>query len=176
MALKKCRECGREVSSQAKTCPSCGVSYPGLNKIEVVSGVALLFLLFAVSIAWFAGGDSKTAQESAGASSIKDVRASTEAPAPVQKDGAYSPQHKKVQDIFRSKKEPTAKDALWTAQEIFKVGVIDDGTLRDGYAQYVCEVLYNEGFKGKHVYVQIIDIVKLQGKGAWEKIGEAQCL
>lgn len=176
MALKKCRECGREVSRQAKTCQSCGINYPGLNKIEVVSGVVLPFLLLAVSIAWFAGGDSKTAQESARASSIKDVKASTEAPAPAPKDGAYSPQHIKVQDIFRSKKEPTAKDALWTAPEIFKVGVIDDGTLRDGYAQYVCGVLYSEGFKGKHVYVQIIDIVKLQGNGVWRKIGEAQCL
>ncbi len=28
MALKKCRECGKEVSSGAKTCPHCGVSRP----------------------------------------------------------------------------------------------------------------------------------------------------
>lgn len=28
MALMKCKECGQEVSSTAKTCPSCGVSGP----------------------------------------------------------------------------------------------------------------------------------------------------
>lgn len=28
MALGKCRECGREVSSDAKTCPGCGVAHP----------------------------------------------------------------------------------------------------------------------------------------------------
>ncbi len=28
MALKKCRECGKEVSSEAKSCPHCGVSTP----------------------------------------------------------------------------------------------------------------------------------------------------
>ena len=29
MALKPCRECGEEVSTDAKTCPHCGVRYPG---------------------------------------------------------------------------------------------------------------------------------------------------
>ena len=28
MALKPCRECGQEVSDQAKTCPKCGVGRP----------------------------------------------------------------------------------------------------------------------------------------------------
>ena len=28
MALKPCRECGKEVSTKAKTCPQCGISHP----------------------------------------------------------------------------------------------------------------------------------------------------
>ena len=28
MALKPCRECRKEVSTQAKTCPQCGVPHP----------------------------------------------------------------------------------------------------------------------------------------------------
>lgn len=29
MALKNCKECGKEVSSSAKKCPHCGVKNPG---------------------------------------------------------------------------------------------------------------------------------------------------
>lgn len=72
--------------------------------------------------------------------------------------------------------EPTSKDAVWTADDIFKVGVINDGTDRSGYAEYVCNVLYDYGFKGKKVWVQVIDIVKLTRSSKWEKLGEAHCL
>lgn len=173
MALIKCRECGREVSSKAKNCPSCGVNAPWRTKTHILfAWVSFSFLAVALLVIWLAGGEKKT--DLASEAPIKDVVAS-EKPQPIPKDGAYSPQHKKVQDIFRSAKEPTAKDALWTDKNIFKVGVINDGSLRNGYAESVCQVLYDEGFSGKRVYVQIVDIVKLQSTGAWEKIGEAQC-
>lgn len=44
MALKKCRECGKEVSSQAKTCPNCGINKP----VRGISFVAwsIIFLFF----------------------------------------------------------------------------------------------------------------------------------
>lgn len=29
MALVTCKECGNQVASSAKTCPKCGVDYPG---------------------------------------------------------------------------------------------------------------------------------------------------
>jgi hypothetical protein len=32
VALKPCRECGRDVSPTAKACPNCGVAYPA-NKL-----------------------------------------------------------------------------------------------------------------------------------------------
>jgi len=87
----------------------------------------------------------------------------------------YSPQHDQVKELFQSSKESTAKDAIWTSSSIFKVGVVDDGTRRDGYAEYVCQVLYDYGFKGEEVWVQIIDIVKLTRDGDWVKIGETRC-
>ena len=34
MALKPCRECGREVSTEAATCPQCGVGHPALAADE----------------------------------------------------------------------------------------------------------------------------------------------
>jgi hypothetical protein len=87
----------------------------------------------------------------------------------------YSSKHEEVKKFFRSNEEKTAKDASWTAQDIFKVGVINDGTSRNGYAQYVCSVLNDYGFKGKKVWVQIIDIVKLTSDGKWVNLGEAHC-
>jgi len=94
-----------------------------------------------------------------------------------QAEKSYSPAHDAVQQQFKNSKiEKTAKDALWTSRSIFKVGVINNGRSRDGYADYVCEVLYENGFKGDKIWVQIIDIVKLSRNGKWEKMGEAHCL
>jgi len=88
---------------------------------------------------------------------------------------SFGPKHDKVAKLFQGNEEPKAKDAVWTQEDIFKIGVIDDGTNRDGYAEYACAVLYKEGFKGKRVWVQIIDIVKLNKIGEWVRLGEAKC-
>jgi len=51
MALKKCRECGKEVSTQAKTCPSCGCGSPtrtGIGLGGSLLAIAGLFILIAV--------------------------------------------------------------------------------------------------------------------------------
>jgi hypothetical protein len=87
----------------------------------------------------------------------------------------YSTQHEQVKQRFQSNEEKTAKDAIWTARDIFKVGVIDDGSRRDGYADYVCQVLYDYGFKSQKVWVQVIDIVQLSRNGKWVKLGESRC-
>ena len=46
MALKKCKECGKEVSSKAKNCPNCGA--PIKKHISTGSGclIIILFVLF----------------------------------------------------------------------------------------------------------------------------------
>lgn len=77
---------------------------------------------------------------------------------------------------FLSSEEPSVKDAAWTQDFIFKVGMIDDGSDRSGFAEYVCEILYDYGFKGTEVWVQVIDIVKLTRTDKWEKLGEAHCI
>ncbi len=87
----------------------------------------------------------------------------------------FSVKHDRVKLLFQSSEEKTAKDAVWTAKDIFKLGVINDGTRRDGYAEYVCQVLYEHGFKGKGVWVQVIDIAKMSRNGKWVKLGQARC-
>ncbi len=76
---------------------------------------------------------------------------------------------------FKSNKEPTAKDAVWTSDYNFKVGVIDDGSRRDGYANYVCEMLHAVSLKGKGIDVSVIDIAKLVSSGKWITLGRARC-
>ncbi|ABD90584.1 hypothetical protein [Mannheimia haemolytica] len=93
---------------------------------------------------------------------------------PVQADSLELARNK-VKQIFISDEEPKVKDATWTAPFIFKVGVFDDGTKRDGYAEYVCQVLYDHGFKGKGVLVSVIDIKKLVQTGDWVDLGKAKC-
>jgi hypothetical protein len=96
--------------------------------------------------------------------------------APICIAGNFSAKHNKVIKYFQSSEEPTAKDATWTQVDIFKVGVINNGRSRDGYAQYVCSILDDYGFKGKKTWVQIIDVVRLtKGDGKWVKLGEAHC-
>lgn len=81
-----------------------------------------------------------------------------------------------VTKYFISSEEPTVKDATWTAPSIFKVGVLNDGSRRDGYAEYVCMVLYEHGLKGNKVWVHVIDIEKVIKEKRFVKLGEAQCL
>lgn len=49
MAIRKCRECGKEVSSEAKTCPHCGVANPvkkGVSPLRLILVVLLGFVVY----------------------------------------------------------------------------------------------------------------------------------
>lgn len=43
------------------------------------------------------------------------------------------------------KAEPKVKDATITDANVLYVGVVDDGTKRDGYADYLCQVAKEKG-------------------------------
>jgi hypothetical protein len=66
MAIKACRECGKEVSTQAGKCPHCGVSAPTMGK-AAQSALGALFLLAIVGIgfgvAQCSQSDQKTSVE-----------------------------------------------------------------------------------------------------------------
>lgn len=53
MALAKCKECEKEVSTSAKTCPHCGVKYPGVTDVSTTSifvgTFAIGIILFLIS-------------------------------------------------------------------------------------------------------------------------------
>jgi len=88
---------------------------------------------------------------------------------------SFGPQYDKIVSFFQGETEPSAMDAMWDSESIFKVGVIDDGKNQDNYANYVCEILHNEGFRGKGIEVTIIDIEKLAFKEKLVVLGKATC-
>lgn len=49
MPLSKCRECGEQVSSEAKTCPKCGIKGPVKRKGAILNGVMIVFAVLALS-------------------------------------------------------------------------------------------------------------------------------
>lgn len=80
-----------------------------------------------------------------------------------------------VEVHFASSAEPSVIDATWTDRWVFKVGMTDNGSSRDGFAQYVCMVLGDHGFSGKRVLVRVVDYYHLMQTDEWINLGTAQC-
>lgn len=74
-----------------------------------------------------------------------------------------------VQQLIKS--EPKVKDATWMTTRNLYVGVLDDGTRRDGYAQYICEEAKSHGA----TMVKVVDIAKVKRTGKFEELGKAFC-
>lgn len=61
MALRKCRECGGQVSSEAPTCPHCGVKKPVSRQSKLATMVVVLIILAAIgNLARESGSQSPT--------------------------------------------------------------------------------------------------------------------
>lgn len=76
--MSKCRECGAEVSDQAKVCPKCGVAKP-VRKTSILTWVAAAVIVPAVSLAVFAGRGNDSGPRPAAAPrppTEREVRAS----------------------------------------------------------------------------------------------------
>lgn len=86
---------------------------------------------------------------------------------------ATSAQQRIVLRYLNSGAEPQVKDATWTSDTMLKVGMLDNRSPRDGFAQYLCEELASQGVRG--IRVQVIDIAKLVRTDKWVKLGEAVC-
>ena len=100
-------------------------------------------------------------------------------PAPVSKAEAPEPEPEPDSAPAREaasvalKTEPKIKDLVWRSSTNLAVGVIDDGTRRDGYALYVCQILHDNGVP-KGATVDIFDIVGI-AQDRWDKLGHASC-
>ncbi|MGQ7959900.1 hypothetical protein ACUTAF_19645 [Pseudomonas sp. SP16.1] len=75
--------------------------------------------------------------------------------------------------LVKSGEEPKVKDAVWMTDRNLYVGVIDDGSSRDGFAEYICSVADDHGLKPS--LVKIIDIVKVSRTGKFVELGKTYC-
>ncbi|QLG90725.1 hypothetical protein HZF02_01615 [Pseudomonas yamanorum] len=75
--------------------------------------------------------------------------------------------------LVKSGEEPKVKDATWATDSNLYVGVIDDTTRRDGFADYICSVAVDHGLSPD--LIKIIDIVKLVRTGKFVEIGKSNC-
>lgn len=67
---------------------------------------------------------------------------------------------------------------LWMPCEttsLLKIGVFDNSSGYDSYAQHACEIVKDKGIQGENITVQIIDIKKLAQLQEWVVLGSAQC-
>lgn len=91
------------------------------------------------------------------------------------KNNVFTTQQEAVKKRFQGKNEPAAKNAIWLSKSLFKLSVTDDGTSRDAYAAHVCEVLYDYGFKGQKILVQVVNVDELSNQKDAIKLGESLC-
>lgn len=61
MALTKCKECRKEVSTKAKTCPHCGTSSPGVGTKELAVGLFAIAVVAALGFSACSSGDDPDA-------------------------------------------------------------------------------------------------------------------
>ncbi|MCD6580946.1 MAG: hypothetical protein J7K90_04020 [Desulfuromusa sp.] len=88
---------------------------------------------------------------------------------------SFGPEYDSIVKIFQSEEEPDAMDAIWESQALFKIGVFKHGRDYDQYANHACDVIEKNGFQGKTVAIQIVDLKKLAETDEWVILGEAQC-
>lgn len=80
MALKSCRECGKEVSTEAKTCPHCGVEKPTTPQPtakDTITGLVFLVLVVAGALTMCGESDSEK-QAKAQAKAAEDAKCAQE--------------------------------------------------------------------------------------------------
>lgn len=103
-------------------------------------------------------------------------------PAPEQGSAPQTPQtpqtldagHERALSLLLSGKEPDVKDAIWTSPNSLKVGVVDNGTPRDAYADYLCVVLERVELPSP-LSIRVTDYHKLRASNDSPPLGKSTC-
>jgi hypothetical protein len=94
--------------------------------------------------------------------------------APVEKPADNVGNKKALEEI---KKEPKITEAMLTDANVLYVSVSDDGTRRDGYAQYLCGILKENQASCK--WVKVVKVGSMKDPKADNAygvlLGESQC-
>lgn len=152
-----CKNCKALVRSDALYCPKCksSMSSSGMSDNALKSIIIGIISVF-IAIVIF---------------SIASCSSGSEA------DERYTPTDEQVGNRLKSmlSGESQIKDMKWDGGSKFlTLGLIDDGTDRSGYAEYVCTTLRSGGFN-QNIHIKIIAIDKLAQTKEWVRIGGAEC-
>tara|TARA_A100000171_G_C2139929_1_gene154213 strand:+ start:8329 stop:8820 length:492 start_codon:yes stop_codon:yes gene_type:complete len=82
--------------------------------------------------------------------------------------------HIRAVNYFKGPAEPAVVDAIWSSDQVFRVGMLNDGTDKSGFANYICQVLASD-FDIRGGQVQVIDIAELANSERWERLGRSYC-
>jgi len=106
---------------------------------------------------------------------LAEARADWEAAKAESEAAAAQKKENLAKALAAIKAEPEVKDAAWNSESLpsLLAGVINDGTRQDGYAQYLCLVLYRHGIKGG--VVRVMDAGAATYRNEWVELGKAWC-
>ncbi|SEA70303.1 hypothetical protein SAMN05660420_02879 [Desulfuromusa kysingii] len=88
---------------------------------------------------------------------------------------SFGPKYDEIVIFFQGDDEPGALDAMWESKSLLKIGVFDNSTGYDSYAEHACEIIKEKEIVDKNITIQIIDIKKLAQHEEWVVLGSAQC-
>lgn len=132
MALKKCRECGGQVSSEAATCPHCGVKKPVKKQSKLVTIVVVFIILAAIgNIVGESGNQSPTppptARPQAPTATTSRPAPAAQAPAcdPIRQDDAWAKPKSAVAYIYY--RGQTARIGSLDRNDVARLGSRVDG-------------------------------------------------
>ena len=125
MSLKPCRECKKEVSNKAKTCPHCGIKWPGRKESRL--GILLIVLLIMIFLPQLIIGLAYKGK------AVKEV--SEPAPPPTQAEPARLPEQISESMFYLQKQEKHLLPTLLAgARKIWTTNAeclqVTDGDLR----------------------------------------------
>ena len=168
----KCKTCGEQISKKAKQCPHCGHDYSkksggmGIFSLLIITGI-----IFAVAIPKV----DDSASQSASTTSYTPKKTPSQKKAEAAEDKKFIEIGKMLEERFKSKEEKTAKDAVFNEDtKTLSIGVYDDKSNRDGYAQYACLTAKEMGLN-KRMYIKIVDYGSILRGGEWKKLGSTMC-
>lgn len=145
MAIKKCRECGHEVSSEAKICPSCGIKSPAQEYFGCLPSLAVIvFAIFAIG---YCASPSSTTKLSPPANPPITTAPSVQTPSPPEQ------KEKSPQWFYNTMEDKMGRGKIKTAT------IISANSLEFGFPyqgeQWPHLVLRNHPKYGKDAYITI---------------------
>lgn len=136
-----------------------------ISKSWKIGVTAVISILFIASLT----ADEKTSSE--------NIKENNETEIVSEKNEIPTEKNANITALEEIKKEPKVKEAIITDSDVLYVSVEDDGTNRNGFAQYLCEIL-NE-HKATTKWVKVVKVNSINDPNSDNAygvlLGESHC-